>query len=202
MKGRDQLFSSAKTGGTDTWSTPQPFYDVLYEEFGFTLDPCANADNAKAAYFSIDEGVDGLEQDWGDNVVFVNFPYSDAKRWSAKCIDAAHKGATVVVLCAARTDTGWWQDLVNVAEEVRFVKGRLAFDNGKPNSATSATFPSSVIVLLPGLNQTLVEDLAQPNNEGNHFVGLTRLTLWEVPPEVRRGSVSLDALDPAIGAAS
>jgi phage N-6-adenine-methyltransferase len=174
VKGQAQLFANARTeasraaGSTDVWSTPQAFFDMLNEEFVFTLDPCADASNAKCTYF--DEADDGLAQDWGENVCFVNFPYSQAKAWAAKCIAAASSGATVVVLCAARTDTGWWQSLALAAEQVRFVKGRLAFVG--PNGAgQSATFPSCVIVLRPGL---------EPQGEP------ARMFMWEVPAEVRR----------------
>ena len=33
---------------TDLHATPQDFFDKLNAEFGFTLDVCATADNAKA----------------------------------------------------------------------------------------------------------------------------------------------------------
>lgn len=182
MKGAKQIFASARTadsraaGSTDDWGTPQAFFDLLDGEFHFTLDPCANADNAKSAYFSIEEGVDGLEQDWGKNVCFVNFPYSQAKAWATKCVEAARKGATVVVLCAARTDTGWWQHLIDSAAECRFVKGRLAFV-GPKGTGQSATFPSCVVVLQPGLSQS------RPDGA---WSGQCELRLWDVPAEVRR----------------
>lgn len=174
MRGAQQIFSGAHSatarerGSTDDWGTPQAFYDMLHEEFSFTLDPCASPENAKAEFFTVDD--DGLEQDWGENICFVNFPYSQAKAWAAKCVDAALNGATVVVLCAARTDAAWWQYLVAGADEVRFVKGRLAFV-GLSNTGQSATFPSSVIVLLPRLKRRLKFD---------------RLVLWDVPSEIRR----------------
>jgi phage N-6-adenine-methyltransferase len=188
VKGAKQIFASARTaegraaGSTDDWGTPQGFFDLLDAEFGFTLDPCANEGNAKAAYFSIEEGVDGLEQDWGGKgtVAFVNFPYSQAKVWASKCLEEAKKGAKVVVLCAARTDTGWFHELAAHAKEIRFVRGRLAFVG--PNGAgQSATFPSSVIVLGPGFHV----------NEGNIVVAdehyrLFQGTIWTVPSRVRR----------------
>jgi DNA N-6-adenine-methyltransferase (Dam) len=38
---------------SDVWSTPQDFFDGLHAEFGFTLDACAIADDAKCdRYFS------------------------------------------------------------------------------------------------------------------------------------------------------
>ena len=176
MLGQKTLFKGAhraadrETGSTDSWATPQAFYDLLHEEFGFTLDPCADANNAKCAYF--DEADNGLAQDWGKNVCFVNFPYSQAKAWSAKCVDAAQKGATVVVLCASRTDTGWWQMLARASEEIRFVRGRLAFI-GPNNTGQSATFPSSVIVL-------------KPYSASGECGDKTTAILWDVPAEVRR----------------
>jgi hypothetical protein len=48
---------------SDLWSTPQDFFEILHTEFGFTLDACATADNAKCArYFTPEQ--DGLQQDW------------------------------------------------------------------------------------------------------------------------------------------
>ena len=41
------MFSSAN----EVWATPQDFFDKLNEEFQFTLDPCATADNHKCARF-------------------------------------------------------------------------------------------------------------------------------------------------------
>jgi hypothetical protein len=52
-------FSSA----TDLWSTPQDLFDKLDREFGFTLDVCATADNAKCAKFYT-KAEDGLAQPW------------------------------------------------------------------------------------------------------------------------------------------
>ncbi len=173
MKGQSVLFASARVAearesgaSTDDWGTPQAFYDMLNEEFCFTLDPCASADNAKAAFFDIE--ADGLAQDWGSNICFVNFPYSQSMAWAKKCVEAMKSGATVVVLCAARTDTEWFHYIVEGSAEVRFVKGRLAFVPPDGRKATTAGFPSAVIVLRP-----------------KHRSG-RKVTMWEVPSEVRR----------------
>lgn len=201
MKGAAQLFSSAKTGGTDAWGTPQAFYDLLHEEFDFTLDPCASADNAKAPYFSIDEGVDGLKQDWSGHTVFCNFPYSQANDWAAKIVHetykhtahdgSSHKDACVVVLCAARTDAKWWQQLAAVADEVRFIKGRLAFV-GADGVGQSATFPSSVIIIRPGhwKNMEVCKTVVEKRGRARELETEreTRFTLWELPSEIRRSA--------------
>lgn len=129
-------FSSA----TDLWATPQDFYDKLNAEFGFTLDVCANADNAKCAdYFTSEQ--DGLAQEWR-GVCWMNPPYGRAiKDWMRKAYEASQAGATVVCLVPARTDTGWWWDYA-MKGEVRFIRGRLKFGGHD----TNAPFPSAVVI--------------------------------------------------------
>lgn len=133
------LFSSA----TNEWATPQDFYNILNKEFNFTLDPCATRQNAKCnKYFTIDDN--GLEQDWSNDIVFMNPPYGrEIKNWVEKAYKESVKGAVVVCLIPARTDTRYWHDWIfNKASEIRFVKGRLKFGGEK----NSAPFPSAVIV--------------------------------------------------------
>ena len=69
---------------SNEWSTPQDFFDELNKEFGFTLDPCANKENAKCEKFYTQED-DGLAQSWDDEVVFCNPPYGrEIKHWVKK----------------------------------------------------------------------------------------------------------------------
>ena len=57
---KEVMFSSK----SDQWATPQDFFDKLNEEFCFTLDPCADAENHKVEnYFTADDN--GLLQNWG-----------------------------------------------------------------------------------------------------------------------------------------
>lgn len=138
----ESLYSSR----SEEWPTPQSFFDTLNAEFKFTLDPCATAENAKCKrYFTKEE--EGLLQDWGRAVVFCNPPYGKMMRaWAQKCFTASQTGATVVLLAHSRTDTSWFHDWVyGKASEIRFVRGRLKFGNGKQ----SAPFPSMVAVFRP-----------------------------------------------------
>ena len=134
---------------SDEWSTPQAFYDLLNEEFQFTLDPCATAENAKCARFFTKEQ-DGLSQVWDGEAAWVNPPYSQIKAWTEKCVketlDYGVWSCTVVLLIPSRTDTRYWHNWVMRAAEVRFVKGRLRFGGSK----NSAPFPSAVAVFRPG----------------------------------------------------
>jgi len=134
------MFSSE----TDLWATPQDFFDSLNDEFNFTLDPCANPQNAKCSKFYTLEN-DGLKQNWGGETVFCNPPYGRAiKDWVKKCYEESLKPNTkVVMLIPARTDTIYFhQYIYNKAKEIRFIKGRLKFGESK----NSAPFPSMVVV--------------------------------------------------------
>lgn len=134
------LFSSKD----EVWATPQDFFDKLNEEFHFTLDPCALPENAKCAkYFTPED--DGLQQNWGGEIVFCNPPYGrKIYDWVNKAYNESMKeGTTVVMLLPARTDTKWFHEFIyNIAREIRFVKGRLKFGN----ATDAAPFPSMVVI--------------------------------------------------------
>lgn len=128
---------------TDDWATPQSFFNRLDNEFNFTLDPCANELNAKCPkFFTKDD--DGLIQSWAGERVFMNPPYGRViGDWVRKAYEEAQNDNTVVVaLIPARTDTKYWHEYVMKAKEIRLVKGRLKFGDGR----NSAPFPSAVVI--------------------------------------------------------
>lgn len=134
------MFSSK----TDMWATPQNFFNSLDSEFSFTLDPCACLENAKCKKFFTEKD-DGLSQDWGGERVFCNPPYGRGitGKWVQKAYHESRKPNTLVVcLLPARTDTQWFHDYVLRKAEIRFIRGRLKFGDGKE----SAPFPSIVVV--------------------------------------------------------
>lgn len=131
------MFSSE----TAEWATPQAFYDELNREFGFTLDPCATPQNAKCAKFYTKEQ-DGLAQSWQGERVFCNPPYGrDLRKW----VEKAHReamGALIVMLISACTDTAYFHDYIYGKHEIRFIRGRLHFNESK----AGAPFPSMVVI--------------------------------------------------------
>lgn len=136
----DMITSGMMTSKTPEWATPQDFFDALDAEFSFTLDPCATAENAKCLKFYTREQ-DGLAQDWTGERVFMNPPYG---REIGKWVKKAAEGGLVVALLPARTDTRWFHDYIYGKAEIRFIKGRLRFNDADP-----APFPSMVVVFRP-----------------------------------------------------
>lgn len=133
---------------TNEWATPQNFFDLLDNEFNFTLDPCSTKENAKCRKFYTKED-DGLSKSWEGERVFMNPPYGrEIKYWIEKAyteiIKTRERERTIVVcLIPARTDTRYWHEYIfGKAKEIRFVKGRLKFGDG----SGSAPFPSAVVV--------------------------------------------------------
>ncbi len=113
------------------WQTPKAVYQILDAEFGFDFDPCP-----------VNPDFDGLEVDWGQ-CNFVNPPYGrKISRWIAKGVLEWMKGKTVVFLIPSRTDTIWWHKFCMCATEIRFIKGRLRFDDHK----NPAPFPSAIVI--------------------------------------------------------
>jgi len=134
------LYSSA----TDDWGTPQALFDELNSEFNFTLDACASAHNFKVnVYFN--KKINALAQNW-TGVVWVNPPYGRTiGQWMKKAFEESQKGATVVCLVPARTDTAWWHDYA-IKGEVRFLRGRLKFEQPGFVKNSSAPFPSAIVI--------------------------------------------------------
>ena len=136
--------------GSD-WATPKDLFDKLDAEFHFTLDVCASDWNTKCKkYFT--EKDDGLKQDWGREIVFMNPPYGKVlKNWMEKAYKSALRGAMVVCLVPASTDTSWWHDYV-MKGEIRYLRGRPRFLT-KEGQWQQTFSPSVIVIFNPPTNK-------------------------------------------------
>jgi len=128
---------------SNEWSTPWDFFNELNEEFHFTLDPCCTHENAKCKkHFTIDEN--GLDQDWSNEVVFMNPPYGgNTRTWMEKAYNESLRGAIVVCLIVSSTDRSYWHDFIfPKATQIRWVRGRIKFGDSK----STAPFASAIVI--------------------------------------------------------
>lgn len=126
------------TSNTYEWATPQDLFGELDKEFNFTTDVCATAENNKCDFYYTKED-NGLSKEWSGNC-FMNPPYgSEIGDWVKKAYES---NCLVVGLLPARTDTRWFHNYIYGKAEIRFIKGRLKFGEGK----NSAPFPSMIVV--------------------------------------------------------
>ena len=148
------------SSGSDEWETPDDLFDLLSDEFAFTLDACASDENHKVDRYYTKQD-DALSRAW-TGVVWMNPPYGrEIGKWAEhayKC--SVTDRAIVVCLVPARTDTVWWHTWVAKALEVRLLKGRIKFKRDG-DKVSSAPFPSAIVVFCG--------DLA----------GTARYTLWD-----------------------
>ena len=129
------------------WCTPQDFFDKLNAEFNFVLDPAATEATAKCPLFYTPE-VDGLAQSWDrGGAVFCNPPYGrEIGKWVKKAFDEARGGFPIVLLIPARTDTAYFHDYIYDKADIRFLRGRIDFEDENGSSADAAPFPSMLVI--------------------------------------------------------
>ena len=135
-------------GSKQEWETPDALFAALDAEFDFTLDAAATPENAKCRDYLTAE-CDALAVPWAGRV-FLNPPYGTRiGRWVEKAYREAQRGATVVCLLPASTETRWWHAYAMRAQEIRLIRGRLRFSRHTVN----APFSSVVVVFTPGQSE-------------------------------------------------
>ena len=130
------------------WRTPQAFFDDLNREFHFVLDAAAMPENAKCTQYFTPE-TDGLSRSWDvGGSVFCNPPYGrKIGKWVQKAYsEYVRGGVTIVMLIPARTDTSYFHDYIYGKAEIRFLRGRLKFEDENGAAMNPAPFPSMVVI--------------------------------------------------------
>lgn len=83
----------------------------------------------------------------GGGSAFCNPPYGRALgAWVRKAYEEAQAGTTVVLLIPARTDTAYFHDYIYGKAEIRFLRGRLHFEDEDGNRFPPAPFPSMLVI--------------------------------------------------------
>lgn len=138
----------------DSRFTPPEFMAHVDAAFGeIDLDPCAHRLSPVVARRRIllDEGGDGLVDDWSGRLAFVNPPFSELTRWLERAHDewSAGRVETVVCLVPVRTDSALFHDRLSADAHIYLLRGRVRFLD--PRGGAQPT-PFSLMVLTLGTN--------------------------------------------------
>ena len=131
------------SSSNNDWETPDAFFNSLNSVFQFNKDLAATKGNAKCSVFVSSRS---LERDWHSyhGWLWLNPPYGRniTGKWVKKCDEEAQKGAKIVALLPARTDTKFFHKHILGKYPIWFIGGRLKFKG----AASSAPFPSMIVV--------------------------------------------------------
>ena len=138
----------------NSWATPQTVYDVMNNEFNFTMDICANDYNFKHVnYLTIKD--DALTYNFDQpelvgNYVWCNPPYSKVMPWVELAVKNQALGIGTVMLVKNDCSTKWYMLALERAQEIRdVVGGRLSFVPPHGIKASSNNFTSCFLIFKP-----------------------------------------------------
>lgn len=133
---------SEAEGSSVEWYSPPDIVTPLLEAVGgsFELDPASPVEGPipwiKADNYLTRED-DGLDQDWGGRLTWLNPPYGgdeDPALFRA-WVDKWVRNGNGLWLSFNRTETAWYQDgLWPYADAIRQIRGRLNFWRRKPEA--------------------------------------------------------------------
>lgn len=125
---------------SDEFGTPRWLYDLLDEEFQFTIDAAASDENAKHINYVTKED-DAFKQDYSGERVFCNPPYSRGlvKQFVELAYHWTEKDCPVwVMVLPTRTEQDWFHRYIKFPRVVcYFIRGRVAFVGGEGSARDS-----------------------------------------------------------------
>jgi DNA N-6-adenine-methyltransferase (Dam) len=133
---------------------------------GIELDPATESDNPTRADRFYCPPQDGCALPWEARTVFCNPPYGEVRaRWVDRCIAESGRGARIVLLMPASTDTRTFQRAFQACTTCLFLQGRVKFGVLRENRRQEAASHGSAVFgfgvdLTPLVNLGVV---ARPN---------------------------------------
>jgi phage N-6-adenine-methyltransferase len=120
------------------YRTDPEFMAVIREKYRIIGDLAASDDNAQAPLY-LTEKEDSLSVNWkefyeicvnseGEGWLWLNPPYDNIGKWSAKCAMASFEGVKILFLVPAGVGSNWYRKYVEDFASVDMLNGRLVFD--------------------------------------------------------------------------
>jgi hypothetical protein len=120
------LFETAGISNeNDEWYTPAWLFKALAVEFD--LDPCSpgSPPSSVPAKLHLTKEDNGLQAEWVGSV-WLNPPFSSKREWYERLVEHGNG----IALMPARTETHDFQDYMNAADALLFLRGRIYFERG------------------------------------------------------------------------
>lgn len=136
-----QQTSQTPIDSRDEWRTPRFVFDYMNRAHRFDIDLAASKDN-HLCVTHITRETDALQASWAarGHRGWCNCPYSGIDPWLSKAVEEAKQGFTSVFLIPTPNgEDRYGTNVFNVASEVIFITGRLAFlrPDGTPVSGNT-----------------------------------------------------------------
>ena len=131
------------------WYTPPEILERVYRIMPIDLDPASSPQSTVLAKRYYTKQDDGLSQPWEGNI-YLNPPYGrEAAKWIDKLVTEykANRTQQAILLIHAKTDTRWFNQLVDWTAAMVCIKGRLRFVSPEGVRKNAGTFPSLVFLL-------------------------------------------------------
>ena len=154
----------ANNSGNNEWYTPSEYVEAARAVMGnIDLDPASSdlANQTIRANVYLTAQDDGLRYSW-DGRVWMNPPYASELigKFTSKIVMHVSSGeiTEAIVLVNNATETGWFQEMLEISQAVCFVRRRIKFIdmNGNPSGA-------------PLQGQAILYFGKNPSNFENHF---------------------------------
>ncbi|MGY3535392.1 DNA N-6-adenine-methyltransferase [Bradyrhizobium sp. USDA 4452] len=115
-------------GMSDEWYTPPEYFDAM--GLRFALDPCSPGSHhwvPAARVFTIAD--DGLRQEWGEGLVFMNPPFG-GRFGQVPWLERFFAHGNGIALVRSYTSSSWWHDYAPKADGILFPRGKTQFVRG------------------------------------------------------------------------
>ena len=148
------------------YRTPRWLFDLLNQEFHFTIDGCASPQNALCPrYCTLEQ--DALRQDWAGERVWWNPPFDDLGAWARKAYNESLLGVTSVGLVPTWKKEYWFRMCVEHAQMRMVQTGPLYFAGDGAQEGRLANWTAPSLFSVPATRAArLVRSLSRPGPRG------------------------------------
>lgn len=139
--------SNTKKSLRDYWETPAWLLDWVLKNFPCDVDLACTKENCKFPNGIYYPEHDALKANWHDfgTFGFCNPPYSKIGPWLERAIIHQMEGFGSVWVLPAPNGAQWAKDLINGADELAFITGRVSFIHPETKQPVNQNMGGTVI---------------------------------------------------------